>query len=999
MQLTQIAKPGSPKSHMIYHEDTHALHIGTLPNRAYYIPFAPNQDPFADRETSDRFRLLNGDWGFTFYPSALDLEDDFLSVPSKGTIPVPANWQLHGYDYAQYTNISYPIPFDPPYVPDQNPAGVYTTTYLHTPDGLRKILVFEGVDSCIYLYVNKRFVGYSQVSHAMSEFDITDYLTEGANQLTVVVLKWCDGTYLEDQDKIRLSGIFRDVYVLSRPSKRITNYQVKTLLSEDKKNATLEVFVEGSDARVTLMDSDKSLVTIPAKENTWVSIPVTNVSLWSPENPYLYSLVLSTDEEQIGEQVGFREIKIVDGVVTFNGKAIKFRGVNRHDSYPETGYVASVDQMKKDIELMKQHNINGIRTSHYPNAPLFYKLCDQYGMYIIDEADYEAHGCVEVYNKYAWEGENPYSGIAMIAIDEQFKEAIVDRSKKLVSRDINRPCVVFWSLGNEGGYGENLRAAAEYIKSVDDTRLVHYESTHHLDDTPNDILDVVSTMYMPTNAMLEYLDNEKETRPLILCEYCHAMGNGPGDLEDYRNTFHASDRFCGGFVWEWCDHAMILGKTPEGKVKYGYGGDYGEPHNDGNFCMDGLVYPDRTPHTGLKELKQVYRPVRVYATNKRTEFTIENFLAFQNAGDYLDGHFQITDCGKIVSSGDFSLDVAPLGKTTITIPQAKQSGENLYIRFIFTAKEKTLWCEKGHEVCFDQLFLEKQLSPAVIQKVDYTLVESILQYNLSFGDLTYTFDRKLGTITSIQKKAFELLEKPLGFQFFRAPTDNDAAVKGDWFRAHLNDYTTKVYETKLVQTTEEVQIQVSHSFGWNINAPFAKGTTTYHFLADGSLRVESDMTTSNKVTFLPRFGIRLFLPKEFDTVNYFGYGPTESYIDKHQATYMGAFQSKIEDMHEDYIRPQENSSHYGCEKMQVTNGAITLRFFAPDTFSFQASRYSAEELAEKRHNFELVPSTSSIISVDAQMTGVGSNSCGPTLAEKYRIDLPEIHLDLGLEIL
>ncbi|MGN0700326.1 MAG: glycoside hydrolase family 2 TIM barrel-domain containing protein [Oscillospiraceae bacterium] len=575
MDISKIAAPGSPKSRMIYHEDPQSLHINTLSKHCYFIPFAEGQDAFADREQSDRFELLNGDWGFRYYDSIIDLEDDFVSVSAEKTIPVPSNWQLHGYDKPQYTNICYPIPYDPPYVPDDIPVGVYSRDYSYTPDGIDRILVFEGVDSCIYLYINGEFVGYSQVSHSTSEFDITPYLYEGENRITAAVLKWCDGTYLEDQDKFRLSGIFRDVYVLSRPKNRLENYVIKTVLSEDFSSAQLSFTPYGCDVSAVLSDALGNVISeFSASEKTTVFAEIPAPVLWSAEMPYLYKLTITAGNEIIGERVGFRKFTSENGVVKINGKAVKFKGVNRHDSYPNTGYYCSVAQMRQDLELMKRHNVNAVRTSHYPNSPLFYQLCDEYGMYVIDEGDMESHGCVEVYNDFKWSWEGGYNGIALLAMDKRFEAAISDRAESLVKRDINRPCVVFWSLGNESGYGTNMLAAGELVKSLDDTRLLHYESTHHLDDTPNDILDVVSQMYTSPEDMQKFLQNEQETRPFILCEYCHAMGNGPGDLEDYHNAFYSHERFCGGFVWEWSDHACILGYTEDGKPKYGYGGKY-----------------------------------------------------------------------------------------------------------------------------------------------------------------------------------------------------------------------------------------------------------------------------------------------------------------------------------------------------------------------------------------------------------------------------------------
>ncbi|MGN0636988.1 MAG: glycoside hydrolase family 2 TIM barrel-domain containing protein [Huintestinicola sp.] len=1000
MDISKISAQGSPKSKMIYHEDPFQLHVNTLEKHCYFIPFGAGEDPFDNRENSSRFELLNGEWDLRYYDSIIDMEDDFISVPSDKKIPVPSNWQLHGYDRPQYTNVCYPIPYDPPYVPDDIPVGVYSRSYEYVSDGLDRILAFEGVDSCVYLYINGVFAGYSQVSHSTSEFDITPFLSEGENRITAAVLKWCDGTYLEDQDKFRLSGIFRDVYVLSRPKKRLENYIVRTDISDGLSSAKLVFTPFGCDVSAKLTDKAGNLAAeFSARDGETVSCEISAPVLWSADKPYLYAMTISAGDEVIGERVGFRKVCIENGVVKINGRAVKFKGVNRHDSYPDTGYYASCEQMRKDILLMKKHNINAVRTSHYPNSPLFYRLCDEYGLYVIDEADMESHGCVEVYNDFKWSWENGYNGIALLASDERFGKAILDRAEMLVKRDINRPCVIFWSLGNESGYGRNMLAAGELVKSLDDTRLLHYESTHRLDDTPDDILDVVSEMYTSPEDMMKFLDKKEEKRPFILCEYCHAMGNGPGDLEDYHNVFYSNERFCGGFVWEWSDHACIMGKTEDGRIKYGYGGDFGEKHNDGNFCMDALTYPDRTPHTGLLELKQVYRPVRIEKGEKDGSFIFRSMLEFENAGDILDCRYEMTCDGGIIARGNVNFDLPPMESSEIFIPGAAEHfDKDTYIRFIFTMKEDTLFCEKGYEVCFDQIKISEVREEIIRTEnsAEISLEDTPLCVNITAGNASYRFNKRLSEFDSIKWGGREILDRPIAFNFFRAPVDNDV-MKGDWYRAHLNDHTVKNYGAAAAAFPDRAEITLKQSFGWSIHQPFAYMDVKYIISADG-LDIQCKAEFSNKVTFLPRFGIRLFMPKAFDSVEYFGFGPHESYIDKHQSCYMGNFTAKICDMHEDYIRPQENGSHFGCKHMTVTDGKVNVRFTAAEDFSFSASEYTQEELAAKRHNFELEKCESNVVCVDSRMAGVGSNACGPALAEKYRLPLPSLNAQFHIEI-
>ena len=999
MNLSEISAAGSQKSAMTLHENPAALHIGTLPDRAYFIPFAEGCDPFLPREESPRFELLNGDWGFTYRESVVDLIDNFCDSEPEGTIPVPSNWQLNGFDRPQYTNVQYPIPYDPPFVPDDIPIGIYYKKYNYFPDGLRKILCFEGVDSCLYLYINGVFAGYSQVSHSTSEFDITDFLNPGENKITVAVLKWCDGTYLEDQDKIRLSGIFRDVYILSRPEKRLADYRVRTSLNIDENSAELFLEVKGAGASARLYSPSGELVAEgEAAEGKPLSVKVAEPKLWSAEAPNLYRLEISSEGEVIGEKVGFREIKIEGGVIKLNGRVIKFRGVNRHDSYPESGYAATVEQLRRDLCQMKRFNINAIRTSHYPNAPIFYKLCDELGFYVIDEADLETHGSIDVYQDFKWGREGGYGGIAITVMNPIFESAILDRHKRLVFRDFNRPCVVMWSLGNESGYADSMRRSAEWVKAEDPSRIVHYESIHRLDKGDTHELDVVSRMYPSTDYVKNYPDSESDSfgRPLVLCEYCHAMGNGPGDLEDYWEEIYKNEKVAGAFVWEWCDHSVPLGKTPDGKVKYGYGGDWGERHNDGNFCCDGLCYPDRTPHTGLKELKQVYRPIRVEKVNNG-EFVLKSMLGFLRAEELYTCRFEITECGEVIREGEISLDLPAGGEQKVLVPETRDIAQSRYIRFIFNQKADTPWAEKGFEVAFDQLeIFEGGIKTLPTEKSgEIKTEETPLEIRISADGAEFVFDRRRAEFVSLKKRGEEILDRPIRFNFFRAPTDNDSQ-RGDWYRLHLNDYDVKVYSTSLERRGGAAVISVSQSFGWNVLRPFAKAKTEYTVFADGSLNIRTELETDEKVEILPRFGIRLFVPKSFDSAEYYGFGPNESYIDKHRSSYIGKFSAKIEDLQEDYIKPQENSSHCGCKYLIIKGEKASLRFEAAGDFSFNASEYTQEELSAKRHNFELEKCGSNVICVDSMMQGVGSNSCGPELAKKYRLPLPKLKLDITL---
>jgi beta-galactosidase len=979
------------KSKMIYHEDLEHLHIGTEAEHCYFIPFSLKQNPFDLRENSKCFELLNGDWDFRYYDSFLDMEEEFVDTSFVTTIPVPSNWQLHGYDKPQYTNIRYPIPFDPPFVPDENPVGIYQKKYSYIPDEYERILTFEGVDSCLYLFVNKEFVGYTQVSHSTSEFNITSYLQEGENTITCAVLKWCDGTYLEDQDKWRMSGIFRDVYVLSRPKNRLRDYRISTELLNDYTNALIKVKLEAdTECELSLYDEKGNLIS-RKKADKYVEFNVTSPVLWNAERPYLYSLTISTDSEIIGERIGLRDIRIENGVLLVNGVAIKFKGVNRHDSYCDTGYYASRQQLFDDLKLMKALNVNAVRTSHYPNAPIFYQLCDEIGVYVIDEADVETHGAVEVYNTFEWK--NGYDGIALLASDERFLKSICDRVNRLVTRDYNRPCVVMWSLGNESGYGTNFLEATNMVKSMDTSRPVHYQSIHLLDNTSTEVLDIASAMYTSADWMKNsFLTNESETRPFVLCEYCHAMGNGPGDLEDYWEVIYSNDRFCGGFVWEWCDHGIFMGYTESGKAKYYYGGDFGEKLHDGNFCLDGLLYPDRTPHTGALEMKNVYRPIRVKLIDiQEGIFEFTNTLDFINVNEYINCTYEVTDDTGILRTGEIKLDILPKATQRITIEDLPVGKEkSVYIRFIFT--------KDNNEVGFEQINLSKSKPHFVPHQAETSINvrESNEGYIITGDDFSCCISKRTAMLTSLEKNGKQLFDKPAAINLFRAPTDNDS-YRHNWYKIHLDQPAIKLYEISCTADKYSVIVSASLSLGGATYAPAAKIKLSYTIYNSGEIKFVADADIHKDLKYLPRFGMRFFLPRDFEEVNYYGYGPQESYIDKHRSCYISHFESKVTDLHEDYIKPQENGSHYGCEYVNVTNGDITMNVTSDNDFSFNCSHYTQEELTSKRHNFELVESDHTIMCIDYKMSGVGSSSCGPELLEQYQLKEKNIKFEFVLQ--
>ena len=990
-----------------YFENLGVLHRNTEPNRAYYIPDAEGAAPFCCREKSERFLLLNGEWDFRYYENVRALSEEFWKEGfcrcGFEKIPVPSVWQNHGHDRHQYTNTRYPFPYDPPYVPLENPCGAYVRDFClgEKKDGFRYYLNFEGVDSCYYLWVNGEFVGYSQVSHSTSEFDVTGYLRSGKNTVAVLVLKWCDGSYLEDQDKLRMSGIFRDVYLLARPENHIRDFTVRTPLSNDYKSAKVEVCFEfaGEKQPVSyVLTAPCGCEVAKGTADGCLSIPVENPTLWNAENPALYTLTLTTPGETIRQKVGIREVKSEKGVLYVNGRNIKFRGVNRHDSDPVTGYAVSVEQMKKDLRIMKEHNVNAIRTSHYPNAPLFTQMCDEYGFYVVAEADLEAHGVMDLYEAHT---ENYQKKFARIANDPAWEEAIVDRIQHSVIRDKNHPSVLIWSMGNESGFGCNLEAALTWTKNYDPTRLTHYEGAAHDPEQQGDLykdLDLISRMYPSTKEIEEHLLHIAE-KPLVLCEYIHAMGNGPGDAEDYQKLIEKYDNFCGGFVWEWCDHSVYMGKTNEGKAKYYYGGDFGEFPHDGNFCMDGLVYPDRTPHTGLKEYKNVIRPLRVRKGEGEKEFILHNYLDFTNIKDYLTLSWKLMQDGAEIASGAVeSLDIAPHGEQTVTLPLDIPETGTVTVDFFLTRKNDGGLTKAGQCLGTDQVVLRRENARKGCGKqaeASVNVAETARAIVFTGEGFRYVFNKETGVFDEMVYQNRTVLQKPMEFNIWRAPTDNDRNIRAQWQAAGYDRAISRCYCAKVEMDGGKVVLKTTCSLSAIYLQKLVEMEAVWTICPCGGLKAD----VQGKFGFgglphLPRFGLRLFLNEGMEQVEYFGYGPYESYQDKHRASRLGRFAASVDALHEDYLKPQENGSRWDCSDVTVTNGdlALTVR---GESFSFNASHYTQEELTAKKHNFELAKSGYTVLCLDGAMGGVGSNSCGPELLEQYRIDKDEqlqIHL-------
>ena len=991
-----------------YYEDLSVLHENTMPARAYFIPASKRMDNLVEhREESDRMQLLNGTWKFQYFNSIYDVQEPFFEkdydTENFDEIQVPSVWQMAGYDTHQYTNIRYPFPFDPPYVPQDIPCGTYAHTFVYHKDenAPKAFLNFEGVDSCFYVWINGSYVGYSQVSHMTSEFDITDLLRDGENSIAVLVMKWCDGSYLEDQDKFRMSGIFRDVYILKRPKQAISDYHIKTRIEDMLAKVEIEMkFYSPLNVKISIEDRNGAVVALGsiAEEGTAV-LEIASPELWNTENPYLYKLILETENEVIVDHIALRKIEIKDQVIYLNGQKIKFRGVNRHDSDPVTGFTINPEQITTDLTLMKQHNFNAIRSSHYPNAPFFYEMCDKYGFMVIDEADIEAHGPFMIYRKEDTDYNRFKRWNEMIADDPAWEEAIVDRVKLMVERDKNRFCIVMWSMGNESAYGCNFEKALEWTKNYDPDRITQYESARYrnYDETYDySNLDVYSRMYPALSEIQEYLDKDG-SKPFLLVEYCHSMGNGPGDFEDYFQMIQDNDKMCGGFVWEWCDHAIAHGTAENGKTIYAYGGDHGEEIHDGNFCMDGLVYPDRTVHTGLLEYKNVYRPARVISYDKESgELVLHNYMDFDDLKDYVKISYELTQDGLVISKGKLpEVSAAPHSEGKINLKINVPESGKCYLKFIYHLKKELPLLDEDHILGFDEIEVSQkdakcQLAEKWVEKTvtdsELQVSEDDTQIHIKGREFAYTIDRRTALFTEMKFAGREYLNHPMELNIWRAPTDNDMYIKSEWKKAHYDKAYTRAYTTEVVQGKHGVKITSHASVVAKTVQKILDVTITWKIEAAGKIDADIAVTKDDEFPDLPRFGVRMFLDKKLSAARYFGMGPQESYCDKHQAASHGLYQANVDDLHEDYIRPQENGSHYDCEYVELNNSRYGIVVSAENAFSFNASYYTQEELEKKTHNYELTESDSVVFCVDYALNGIGSNSCGPVVLEQYRFD-------------
>lgn len=983
-----------------YHTTEQTLHVHCEEPRAYFIPYGCKDTALVgNRDESPFFKSLCGVWDFRYFSSVHDICDFTCASFDRANmdkLPVPMNWQMaldRGYDVPNYTNVNYPIPVDAPHVPDENPCGLYIRDFTVPKSMIGKeiYLNFEGVDSAFYVWINDTFAAYSQVSHLTSEINVTGLVHEGVNTIKVLVLKWSDGTYLEDQDMWRMSGIFREVYLLFRDKTHIRDIFVKCALNDsfDKADFTAELSLTGSMSVawefLSPCGCTISSGTADVNGNGIITIPtIEKPCLWSDETPSLYTLVLTCGSESIAIPTGARRIEIQDKVIYINGKKVKAKGVNRHDSHHLLGHATPMEHMVRDLMIMKQHNVNMIRTSHYPNDPRFTGLCDKYGFYVCDETDIETHGM------------HPWNGLSD---NPDWEMAYVDRARRMVERDKNHPSIIFWSLGNESGLGRNHTAMTTWIKSRDTSRLVHYEGAHsgynggvHKADTT----DVESHMYPDPNWCDSYCKDEKMTQPLFLCEYCHAMGNGPGDLAAYWDVIWANDPFFGGCVWEYTDHSVAIGDNKYAEPHFTYGGDFGDFPNDGNFCVDGLVYPDRRPHTGFLEVKQLYMPLHVEKTDTVGQYVLENKRFFTCMHD-LSLFWWIEVDGKSVLSGRIpGLDIAPQEKKCYTLfdKELLDSYRGVVtVNFSLRYNENKPWAMAGYELgIWQEEYCGKNADVTVCTPAPlYTIAatEAGNTITITCGDTVYTIDKVSGLVKSICDNGEALITRPIEPTIWRAPTDNDRNVRNVWQGNGLDRAKIKCYGTTLVSCDGNAAVvEADFSIGCAPFDPVLRGKVTYTVTESRGLTISYDAHWQKELDVSwPRFGVRLTMPEGAEQMRYFGYGPMESYADKRNAARLGEFGTTVTDNYEPYVFPQENSSHIDCGWARVTTVAgHGFLFTADKRFHFSASHYTPEQLTYTRHHYELVPNKETTVIVDYKQSGIGSNSCGPSLAKKFHFN-------------
>ncbi|UQA50363.1 beta-galactosidase subunit alpha [Vibrio sp. ED002] len=989
------------------------LHENRMAPRAYFFSYdsVKNAQTF-QRELSSRFKLLSGQWTFNYFTNPLLVPEAFYSQKMEdwGHITVPNMWQIEGHGDLQYTDEGFPFPIDVPFVPTDNPTGAYQRTFTlgQQWDNKQTIIKFDGVETYFEVYVNGYYVGFSKGSRLTAEFDISSYVQQGENLLSVRVMQWADSTYIEDQDMWWTAGIFRDVYLVGKEHVHVQDLTVRTDFADDYQSATLSYQVElenlstavapGYTLEYTLQDKGTVIasgqcdaLTIQDNSQTSFAIDVMNPIHWTAENPYLYQLFITLKDAQgnvievIPQRVGFRDIKVRDGLFYINNQYVMLHGVNRHDNDHLKGRAVGMERIEKDLILMKQHNINSVRTAHYPNDPRFYELCDIYGLFVMAETDVETHGFANV------------GDLSRITNDAAWESVFVDRAERHVHAQKNHPSIIMWSLGNESGYGCNIRAMYDATKAIDDTRLVHYE-----EDRDAEVVDVISTMYSRAQLMNHFGEHPHE-KPRIICEYAHAMGNGPGGLTEYQNVFYAHDHIQGHYVWEWCDHG-VLARDENGQEFYKYGGDYGDYPNNYNFCMDGLIYPDQTPGPGLKEYKQVIAPVKIQAVEGKTNtFTIENKLWFTNLDDYTITA-DIRAEGETLRSVQFKVEeLAANSAREITINLPELDEREAFINFTVRKDSRTLYSEANHDIAVYQFQLKENTTSEAefVSHNAQALVttESRLEHVIEGHNFALTFSKVNGKLTSWRVNGEELIQSEPRLNFFKPMIDNHKQeYEGLWHPAHLQIMQEHFRTLQVEAMDESVSITTTSIIAPPVFDFGMRCTYRYQINAQGHLNVElSGERYGDYPHVIPVIGLDLGINGNFDQVSYYGRGPEENYQDSRQANLIDVYHSTVADMFENYPYPQNNGNRQHVRWASLTNRHGTGLLVKPQQeINFSAWFYTNQNLHEAQHTIELEKSGYITLNLDHQVMGLGSNSWGSEVLDSYRVYMDEFRYGLTL---
>ncbi len=952
---------------MRFYEDLTRICENRLSQRAYYIP-----------ENEGAYISLNGVWDFKFYER--DFEEA-LFEREWDKIDVPSCWQVRGYERPNYSNVAYPFPYDPPYVPAENPMGVYRRTFELTNTTNRTYIMFEGVSSCLELYINGRYVGYSEGSHLQAEFDITDFVTEGKNTVTAKVRKWCKGSYLEDQDQFRHNGIFRDVYLLSRPDGHIKDIKLTT------KDNVIDILFEG-EGEVTLFDKNGSMLDKATGKNK-LSFKLENPVKWNAEKPYLYKLVFKYKDEVITQKIGFVTYEIgKENEFLVNGVEVKIKGVNHHDTHPYNGWTMTSEEIRQDLELMKKLNINTVRTSHYPPSPEFLNICDEIGLYVMVENDIETNG---IMNRDAggW-GYDCVDNTLWLCENPEWERAFVERMERTYHRDKNHCSVFSWSTGNENGFGINQYAMIDFIRRNDSSRLVHCCDASNISEMSEqfgkdishyaDIADMFSKMYETPPVVEERAKNTNFKYPYFLCEYSHAMGNGPGDVMDYWNIIYKYKKLIGGCVWEWADHTVIEG----GAAKYG--GDFeGElTHND-NFCADGMVLCDRKLKAGSLDIKAAYQYMDCYLSGE--ELTVLNRYDFTNLCEY-EFVYQVKVDGEVKEEKILVLDIEPkqTAKLKITLPKECRLGA--YIHCYLYDNSGYCVAQKQLEIPVTSVKEEKEVKPADVNHNEFDII-------FSGDNFKYTFSKNLGTFVSLVKNGEEQLEAPVKLTSMRAPIDNERKIKQYWYwqnhweGENIDRHFEKVYECSLDGSC----ITVKGSLAGVSRIPYFKYTAEYTVFADGTIKTELSGKIKENCMWLPRLGFEFKIPYEKSEFKYYGMGPYESYCDMHHGSMVDWYESDADSEYVDYIMPQEHGNHCDTRVLEIKNGLA----FESECMEINVSRYTSMMLMKAMHTNELEKDGSTIVRIDYKCSGIGSASCGTQLLDKYRLAEKDIQFEFYIK--